>query len=312
MNYYNNSLIDDLKREFSDGSMINRLVIVNLAVFLSILIIKILFEGLLQRPDFFGEFMTWLGVPHSFGSLLLKPWTFLTYMFVHKDFFHILFNLLWLYWFGKIFTQIAGNQRVLPLYIMGGLIGALSYVIVFNLFTALGGGANYMIGASAGVTAIVIATACLRPNYTIHLVFLGAVKIKWIALAHIVLDLVSVANQSNTGGHIAHLGGAALGALFALQLENGNDITEWMNNLFGRLSGNQKTIPRKAPRPKVVYRKANISSQQRQAGASSPSEKDSIRQAKVDAILDRIKEVGGYDNLTTEEKEYLFRASKED
>lgn len=309
MSSYNNSLIDDLKREFSGGSMVNRLIITNLAVFLGIIITKILTAGLFQSPVLFDSILANLGVPYDLMRLLTRPWTLLTYMFVHTDFFHIIFNLLWLWWFGKIFLQFANNRNVLPLYILGGLSGAGFYIIMFFLFPNLASG-PYMIGASAGVTAIVVATATMRPNYEILLVFLGAVKIKYIALAHILFDLFSVANQSNTGGHLAHLGGAALGFLFAKQLMNGNDIGAPLNRLFDRISGWVSPAPVEKPKPKVVYRRKVKSPRQYQAGKKKEANMD--RQARVDAILDRIKEVGGYDNLSAEEKEFLFKASRED
>ena len=310
MDGYNNSLIDDLKHEFRGGSMVNRIIIANLSVFLLLLIIKILVLGLFQRPEAFGELINLLGVPHGFVDLAKQPWTIFTYMFVHVDFFHILFNLLWFYWFGEIFIQIAGNERVLPVYFMGGLAGAVFYILVLNLLPGLAFSNGFMIGASAGVMAIVVATAAMRPNYELHLLFLGAVKIKWIALFFLVTDLISVSNLSNTGGHLAHIGGAAVGLLFGLQLNNGTDISEGFANFFNWIGEKISPKPKPKPRPTVVYKNTVPPTPKRKR--TVVGKKDAIRQAKVDAILDKIKEVGGYDNLSPEEKEYLFRASKED
>ncbi len=310
MDSYNNSLIDDLKLEFRSGSMINRIVIANLTVFFLLLIGKILTLGFAQQPDIYNDFVQLLSVPHNFKELAFRPWTIFTYMFIHEEFFHILFNMLWLYWFGKIFVQVAGNDRVLPVYVMGGLAGAIFYILILNLLPGLSFGGSYMLGASAGVTAIVIATATMRPNHTLHLIFLGAVKLKWIALVMILLDLVSVANLTNTGGHLAHLGGAAFGLLFALQLNNGTDISEGFANFFNWVSEkfNPKPVPK--PRPTVAFK--NTVPPRPKRKRTVVRKNDDIRQTKIDAILDKIKEVGGYDNLSPEEKEYLFRASKED
>lgn len=310
MDGYNNSLIDDLKREFSNGSMVNRLVIANLTVFLFLLIGKIFMMGLFQSPNTYSEFMSLLAVPQGLTQLAYQPWSILTYMFVHDGFFPILWNLLLLYWFGRIFVQIAGNERVLPLYVMGGIAGAIFYITFLYVVPGLAGTAQPMIGATSAVMAIVVATAAMRPNYSLRLIFLGAVKLKWIALVMVIIDLFSVANMSYAGGSLAHLGGASIGLLFGLQLNNGTDISEGFANFFEWIGDKFKSKPEPKPQPTIVYKNTVPPTRKRKRAVVQKN--DVIRQAKVDAILDKIKEVGGYDNLSPEEKEYLFRASKED
>jgi len=242
--------------------------------------------------------------------LIKQPWCVLTHMFLHVGFWHILWNMLLLYWFGKIFIQIAGNERVLPLFVMGGIAGAIFYITFLYLLPGLAGMSSQMIGASAGVMAVIVATAAMRPNYALHLVFLGAVKLKWIALFMVVLDLVSISNMDNTGGSLAHLGGASIGLLFGLQFNNGTDISEGFANFFEWIGDKFKRKPEPKPQPTIVYKNTVPPTRKRKRAVVQKN--DAIRQAKVDAILDKIKEVGGYDNLSPEEKEYLFRASKED
>lgn len=311
MDGIHNSLIDDLKHEFRGGSMVNRLIIANLSVFLVLLIIKIFAIGLFPESGFFAELVLFLGVPSGFIDLAKKPWTLFTYMFVHLDFFHILWNMLILYWFGKIFIHFAGNERVLPVYVMGGLAGAVFALLAGNLFPGFATEGGFMIGASAGVTAILIAAATIRPNYTIHLFFLGEVRIKWVALFFFVTFLVGIGNLDNTGGHLAHIGGAAIGLLFGLQLNNGTDISEGFANFFDWIGEKLSPKPEPKPKPTIAF-KNTVPPTPKRKKRVVVRKNDAIRQAKVDAILDKIKEVGGYDNLSPEEKEYLFRASKED
>jgi hypothetical protein len=208
--------------------------------------------------------------------------------------------MLWLYWLGNIFTDFLGNKRVLPVYLMGSMAGGILYMLAYNLLPVLRPEVDsaICIGASAGVLAIVIAAATQVPDYTVFLMFIGPVKLKWIALITILLDIVSLPSE-NAGGHIAHLGGALFGFVFVKQLQNGNDWTTLLNRFFDwTINAFQKK-----PGMRVSY--------------SFPDKKqkrtEKVRdqkQERLDAILDKIAK-NGYESLTKEEKEFLFDASKE-
>jgi len=231
----------------------------------------------------------YLEMPSDIHQLLHHFWTPLTYMFMHAGPFHILFNMLWLYWIGQIFEEYLGQKRTLGLYLMGGLAGAIFFVAAYNLIPAfkddLG---TSIVGASAGVMAVIVATATLLPNYTIPLFLIGPVKLKWLALFFVILDFLSI-RGGNAGGEIAHLGGALIGFLYIKRLQKGSDWVAIISNLFKRSQRN--------PNLKVVSRNNG------KKNSGKP------RQEDIDRVLDKIS-VSGYDSLNKEEKEILFRASK--
>jgi len=196
-----------------------------------------------------------------------------------------------------------------------GIGGVLAFFLSANLTNLMVGG--YALGASAAIMGIVIAAATISPHYQMHLMFLGPVKLMYIALVFVFLDFIAIPGMSNTGGHLAHLGGAATGFFLARQLQNNKDWTEWFNNIFGKIVGWLESIFTRRPKPKVVYRnqnktkaKAKPKSRRTQRTTNNSNLSGDERQAKIDAILDKIK-VGGYDNLTGEEKEFLFKIRKD-
>ena len=271
------------------GSKLNLLIGINIIVFLLINISSTL-ENFILRTDNIGYFSNNnLLLPASLPKLLTHFWTPLTYMFMHAGVFHILFNMLWLYWMGQIFEEYLGKNRTLGLYLMGGLAGALFFVVSFNVFpfyTHVNAAAltGPLVGASAGVMAIIVAIATLLPDYTIPLIFIGPVKLKWLALFFVIIDFLGITGF-NAGGELAHLGGAFIGFVYIKQLQNGNDWIENVAKLF-----------RPKPKLKVV------------AGNASRRSKEIPRQDEIDTILDKISK-SGYDSLTRQEKEILFRAS---
>lgn len=312
----NSSILEDIRYQFNYGTMTNRLIIVNFAVFLMLVIFH-LFTSLFQLP-FYEGIIEFFMVPSSIANLVFKPWSLISYMFLHEDFFHVLFNMIIFYVFGRILNDFIGNQKVLPLYIYGGLAGAALYILAYNLFPALvpHSESSQMLGASASVMAIMLATVTLRPNFTLFLVFLGAVRIKYIAAFFLLIDLVSISNLENAGGHIAHIGGALFGYLFIKQLQVGHDWSLGFNNMMDSLSAYF------SKEPKIVYKNENFETQQqnrkqkseRRTAASSPSNKSyyaSSQQDKIDSILDKISE-SGYDSLTQEEKEFLFTIKRDE
>lgn len=270
------------------GSRVNLLIGINVLVFLLVNI-----AGVIDRLVFQSDFIDYYS-----NELLLLPaflprlaghfWTPFTYMFMHAGIFHILFNMLWLYWIGQIFEEYLGNKRTIGLYLLGGLTGAIFFVAAYNIFPffapVLAG--STVVGASASVMAIIVATATLLPDYSLNLILLGPIKLKWIALFYVIIDFLSIAGP-NAGGEFAHLGGALFGFIYIKQLQRGND---WIGAITG--------IFRKRSKMKVVSRNSDKNA------SGKP------RQDEIDRILDKITE-SGYESLNKQERETLSRASKD-
>lgn len=297
--YGNTSIWSDIKREFFSGNVVSQLIIINVIVFIAINLVTVVI--FLSSGSTANPVLQWIMLPAEIRELLRKPWTLLTHMFAHFGIWHLLFNMLWLYWFGRIIQEFIGNKKILPLFIYGGLCGAALLIISYNIFPGLQSELPYVsaLGASAGVLAIVVAAATLVPDYTVFLLFFGAVKIKYIALFMVILDMVSIPGL-NSGGRIAHLGGALFGYVFIKQLQVGHDWSKPFNNFLETAAG---LFKRKEPR--VVHKTGPQERKKKQA--DYPQDK----QQRVDAILDKIAR-SGYDSLSKEEKEFLFKVSKDE
>jgi membrane associated rhomboid family serine protease len=204
-----NSLKDDFRALVANGNSLNQLIVVNIVVYIGLSLIAVILALFKLQPGWYHIVSGYLAVPAYLPNLLFRPWSLLTYMFVHGGFFHILFNMLWLYWIGRIFQDFLGTKKLVALYFLGGFAGALMYIISFNFFPLFSTKlvSAKAVGASASVLAIVVGTATLLPNYTLRLFLFGNVPLKYLALFMIVIDLLSLAGN-NAGGHFAHLGGA--------------------------------------------------------------------------------------------------------
>jgi membrane associated rhomboid family serine protease len=289
-------IIDEIKKSFKSGSALIKLIYINIAVFLAVKLIGT-FITLLQL-NMGISIVTWFAVPADINNLIFKPWTVFTYMFLHQDFLHIVFNMLWLYWFGQIFLQHFDNKKLLSVYIVGGLAGAALFILSFNIFPLFSEvvPVSIALGASASVMAIVVAISVYIPDHKIHLMFLGPVPLKYIALFSIALDVISIASE-NAGGHIAHLGGALFGYLYIVQFRKGKNITKgfdgFMDKTFSFFKPKDKfKVTYKRPVNDIEYNRSKVTNQ-----------KD------VDKILDKIAD-SGYDSLSKSEKEILFKNSK--
>ncbi|HVV55429.1 MAG TPA: rhomboid family intramembrane serine protease [Mucilaginibacter sp.] len=285
------TLWQDIKfKMLRSGSRVNLLIWINVLVYL-LVNIPATVENLFSRTDFIRlHAFDYLALPSYLPRLLTRFWTPLTYMFMHANIFHILFNMLWLYWMGEIFEEFLGNKRTIGLYLLGGFAGAFFFIAGYNIFPlfthsgALVG--STLVGASASVMAVTVATATLLPDYTIVLILIGPVRLKWLALVFVVVDFLMIAGP-NAGGEISHLGGALFGFIYIKQLQRGNDWVGFFTRMFSRKS-----------KMKVVVKN--------RAGNASGKP----RQEEIDRILDKISQTG-YDSLTKQEKEILFRASKD-
>lgn len=293
------TILTDLKNTFRKGNIYIQLIFINAGVFILTTLLEVMLQ--LFNRSLEGVF-EWLELPASFSRFILQPWSMLTYMFMHAGLMHILFNMLWLYWFGALFLTFFSAKHLRGLYILGGICGGLLYMGAYNIFPYFIPMVDYsfMLGASASVLAIVAATAYREPNYPIRLLLFGTVRLKYLALIVIGTDLLFI-TSNNAGGHIAHLGGALAGLWFAAGLSKGTDFTSWINKILDVVVSLFSFKPRK-PKMKVHY------GTNRQKDYDYNTRKQ-VQSEEIDRILDKLKK-SGYESLTTEEKKNLFDASK--
>ncbi|MCF8230642.1 MAG: rhomboid family intramembrane serine protease [Bacteroidales bacterium] len=309
MHSYNRSPLDNAAAFFKSNSPLARLILINVIVFVAINIINLflwLFEIDGQSKISGISIVTeWLSVPSDLGQLFIRPWTLVTYMFLQEGFFHILFNMIILYFGGRIFTEYLSNKKLVKTYIFGGLIGAAFFILAFNIFPVFSDAQSraLALGSSASVLAVLIAIATYIPNYSVMLIFLGRVKLKYIAIFFVVIDVFSI-QQGNAGGHIAHLGGAFWGFLYANNLKKGRELGTFFDRIkwpnFSRKSKSSK---------KSHFEDVYVNS--RPMTDEEYNAKKRERQKQIDKILDKISR-SGYESLTKEEKEILFRNSNND
>jgi len=282
------------------------LIAINTLIWFGVTFLSVLFwlttKSGQAESSLFNDLIGYLSLPASTGQLLYQPWSFITYMFLHVDFFHILFNMLWLFWFGKIFLDYLTGRQLLWVYILGGLSGGLLFIIAYNIFPVFEVSISraYALGASASIMAIVAAIATLMPDYSLYLMFIGKIKLKHIAIFTIVVDFLLI-KSDNPGGHIAHLGGMAWGLMYTLfYLKQQNK-----GGFMGKMSQYLHHIFSVKPKTKFkVYRN------ERTVSDDEYNINKKLQQEKIDKILEKISK-SGYSSLTKEEKELLFRSSKQ-
>ena len=286
-------IVQDIKQTFKEGSVLTRLIYINLGVFLLVKLVSVFFY--LAGAPF--PLVNWLSVPSNLHALALRPWTLITYMFLHEGFLHILFNILGLYWFGKMFLYHFEGKKLLGLYLMGGIVGALVYVAAYNIFPAFTSVYGLLLGASASIFAILVALAVYDPDREILLMFIGPVKLKYVAGFYVLLSVVSI-SASNPGGNLAHLGGAAWGWFYIYQLRRGKDRGAGLVNFLDKLAKGMK--PRS--KMKVTYK-------QPPRDDHEYAKQKHEQQEEINHILDKIAK-SGYESLTKREKEVLFKQGK--
>ena len=311
--------IDNLRSRYAAATVPVRFVMVNVAVFVIVRVLALV--CLLFAVDAMPA-IELLEMPSNPVKFVHQPRSLISYMFLHYDVMHILFNMLWLYWFGAMVHQIFGPRRFVGLYFLGGIGGALLYMLAYNVLPLFSSTEGLLLGASASVLAIVAATAVRQPDYKVGLLFFGQISLKWIAIVTIFIDVISI-GSSNAGGHIAHLGGALTGAAFALADRRGTDITAWFNRAIDRLVN----LTRRRPRVKVgnfhnspftrTKQQPRDDNRRQPRDDKQQDERDNGRrhtmtpaeEAEMDEILKKIK-LSGYSSLTAEEKRRLFEVSK--
>ncbi|WP_019947745.1 rhomboid family intramembrane serine protease [Hymenobacter aerophilus] len=305
------SVFNDIRTAFSRrDNALNQLLLINVLVFVFLVFTEAIMKLTGTYAQYYPNLIRQFQLPSDLPGLLRHPWTVLTYAFTHEGFLHILFNLINLYWFGALVREYLGDRRLVSVYILGALAGALFFILSYNLIPALRPALGIpLVGASAGVTAIIMAAATLMPEYQFNLILLGPVRIKYIAAVVIVLSVLAI-NQGNPGGGIAHIGGALLGYIFIKQLRAGRDlgrpvqaVGDWVSRVFARRSNLRVTHRNPAP-ASVSSTKGSSATASRKASTALPGEDE------IDLILDKISH-SGYESLSKEEKQKLFKASQQ-
>jgi membrane associated rhomboid family serine protease len=294
------TIFEEIKSSYRQGSVLHKLIYINVAVFLALHVgvIFLVLGNQIDRNQSITEILKFLAVPSDLLTLSRKPWTIVTYMFTHGYLWHIVFNLMVLYWFGRFFIEEFGVKKILGVYILGGLAGALLFVGFYNIFPFFEDVKEQSIatGASASVMAIVIAVATFVPNRQMHLILIGPVRILYVALVLFITSTI-LDFTDNTGGKIAHIGGAAIGFFFANYYRKGHDMTKGFDRFMDNFAGLFKS----RKKMKVTYKRPADDYQYNQQKAEE--------QEEIDKILDKISK-GGYDSLSKAEKEKLFNMKK--
>ena len=306
-----------VKRLVAQSGMAGKLLAINIAVFLFFLILTII-EKLGKVPGLSGSVKSYFVGPGTFGGLIERPWTIITQMFTHGDFGHLLFNCLALYFLGRLLTSFLGERRLLTTYIFGGIFAYLFHVLIYAIFPSLsstslpselGGGviqlgAPGVLGASGAVMAIFIAAAVYKPSYRI--LFFGVLPVQLFVLAAIyfVIDLTRIGNSTEDIAYMAHIGGALFGWISVIGLNSRNNIMNFLERILDFFRRGKRTPRRKKTNLKVIQNTPATDLTDDEYNANKAA-----RQARVDAILDKINKKG-YESLTQKEKDILFHESK--
>ena len=278
--------------KFKTLNIANKLIVINIAVFLLFFIASFLFNTSSE------VLMQWFVLPEEPIEVLKQPWSLLTYSFLHGGFTHILFNMIWLNFFSKFILNLFSEKRFLTVYLLGALYGGLLFVTAYNVFPVFQSKAGYLLGASASVSALMVFAATYSPNISFRF-FMVTIKLWQLAVGLFLLDLFRLGSGTNPGGMLSHVGGAVFGYLYAVQLAKGNDIGLWFEKIVASLVNLFKT-KKNTPFRKVHKTPKNTSKKK------TTSVKDE-RQIKIDGILDKIGK-SGYESLTKQEKDFLFKA----
>ncbi len=283
------NILDDLKLQYRTGGMVQKLIFWNIGCFLLSLVFFYSFSvGSFQIP-------TWIALSSDLGTFIRTPWTLVTFNFFHYGFFHLIFNLIVLHFSGRLFSTYFTDKQLLGVYVLGGIFSGITFVLSYIII----GKAGLLVGASGAIMAILLSATTYAPFMLLRIPLIGIVKLWHVTFVILLIDLIQLP-LDNTGGHIAHLGGALFGFLYIKLLQSGNDLSKGISmilDFFVNLSKPKKKTPFKKVHRNTTKKTVN-----------SFSEKD-ITQKQIDDILDKISK-SGYDSLTKEEKEFLFKAGK--
>ncbi len=288
----------NLHYQYNRLSIAEKLIAINVLVF----ILNGLVPFLLRISP--NSIVQWFELPNGIMEFLVQPWSIITYSFFHGGFGHLFWNMLLIYFVGRIFLNLFDARRFLNVYLLGVMLGGLFFIFGYNVFPAFFDVNASLIGASAGASGVLIFICTYMPNQEVRLLFFN-VKLWYIGAFVVLMDLIQLPYSGNAGGHLAHLGGALLGYWYARQLLSGTDIGAGFSKLLDSFANMFKKTEKKAPM-KTVYRN-------RQGASTTSSRADydkKTKQKKIDAILDKISK-SGYESLSKAEKDFLFQAGKE-
>ena len=293
------SLLSDLKYKYNLAPIHEKIIFVNIGVFAVIAIINTIY--FLATKSHFSLFQDYLALPEDLSQLIFKPWTFLTYAFMHNSFWHLLGNMIALYYFGRIFLTFFSVKQFINYYFVGGLVGGLIFVISYNLLPALVDESAVLLGASASVFSVLVGATTKSPNYVLNLFGVFQLKL-WVLTVLYLISFIALIPYANAGGELSHLGGAIFGYIYTKQLDKGNDIGSWFGNTVNAILSWFKAS--KKGNLKTVYKdKSKV------GGYTKGEFSEFNNQKKIDVILDKISK-SGYESLSTAEKEFLFKAGK--
>jgi membrane associated rhomboid family serine protease len=291
-------LREDIQRIYREGDATARIILINVAVFLGFMLLETL--GFLFQQPIAAWLSPWLALPASLLTLLTRPWTLVTYMFFHEGFWHLVFNMVTLFFAGRMLLTFFTGRKIWTIYLLGGLLGGLLYVAAYNVFPAFGGDValSNNRGASAGVMAMVLALAAYAPQLPVRLFFVVEVRLWIIAAAFVLIDLASIP-KGNAGGHLAHLGGALFGYLYGSRMQRGSDLGQWFERWADAMVNMMRM--KRAPQLKTAYKN----------NGPAPAKSTSLpRQKRLDEILDKISQ-SGYESLSKEERDFLFKMGQD-
>jgi membrane associated rhomboid family serine protease len=300
-------ILDDLKNAFSKkNNALIQLILINGIVFLSLAILYTTFY-ILGIKNYYPYIGNHFELSTDIWGFLYRPWTLITYGFNHANILHILFNMLAFYWFGMIFSEFLGSKKIVSLYILGVIVGGLSFISIYRFGFQ---GTGSLVGASAGVYAVMVGAATISPNYTLFLFLIGPVRIKYIALFYVVFSYLGLSTM-NAGGALAHLAGAFMGYLYIVQLKRGNDLGKWITDFLGWVSMFFKKRKKMKVSHSQVRQKTKVTTQKGYNYHTNNHIADDYipNEEEINAILDKIMEKG-MESLTKEEKQKLQKASK--
>ena len=291
----------NIKEIFLRGTSLMRLIYINVGMFVLIKVVTLFL--ILFKIDT-TLITTYLELPSNLTTLIYQPWSAITYMFLHTDVMHIFFNMISLYWFGRIALERLSQKQLVGLYILGGLAGTAMYVLSYNLFPYFSVAVHnsYLLGASGAVVAICVAAATLQPNYPIRLMFIGEVKLIWVAIGMVAISVFGITGN-NAGGEFAHIGGAIWGYFYAKAWMKGKDYSQLVTSVINWFTNTFKRTP------KIKVKQGGKQTASRVKTDAEYNKEKRANEAAIDAILDKIKQ-RGYESLTADEKRELFDRSK--
>ncbi len=284
------NILDDLKLQYRTGGMVQKLIFWNIGCFLLSLVFFYSFSvGKFQIPY-------WIALSSDLGTFVKSPWTLVTFNFFHYGFFHLIFNLLVLHFAGRLFSIYFTDRQLLGVYVLGGIFSG----IIFMLSYIIIGKAGLLVGASGAIMAILLSATTYAPFMLLRIPLIGIVKLWHVTFVILLIDLIQLP-LDNTGGHIAHLGGALFGFLYIKLLQSGNDLSKGISMILDFFVNLFK------PKKKTPFKKVHRNTTKK--AVNSFQDNKDLTQKQIDDILDKISK-SGYDSLTKEEKEFLFKAGK--